>query len=291
LAGLCQITVQCGPDEAEAAYALAAIDYYWRGTGHVRGGLGALAAALVTAIERAGGKVHFADRVQSLRPGPDGGWTLHTRQGEVQARQVVANLLPADLAGLLGGDAGLDARHRPVADGWGAVMLYRVVRGVDGPAHHLDLTVDPAAPLVEGNHVFVSVGGPEDGRGDAPGERVLTASTHLALARLREGDPAATVAAVQARMRATLSALAPELDDVVREHTASPRTFQRFVRRREGAVGGVPRRTGWAAWTSLGPVSPRPGLWLVGDSVFPGQSTLAVALGGVRVAEAVVRAG
>jgi len=28
----------------------------------------------------------------------------------------------------------------------------------------------------------------------------------------------------------------------------------------------------------------RPGLWMVGDSVFPGQSTLATALGGVKVA-------
>jgi hypothetical protein len=29
-----------------------------------------------------------------------------------------------------------------------------------------------------------------------------------------------------------------------------------------------------------------PGLWMVGDSVFPGQSTLATAIGGKKVAEA-----
>jgi hypothetical protein len=29
-------------------------------------------------------------------------------------------------------------------------------------------------------------------------------------------------------------------------------------------------------------------MWLVGDSIFPGQSTTAVALGGLRVAQAIV---
>jgi phytoene dehydrogenase-like protein len=164
-----------------------------------------------------------------------------------------------------------------------------VVRAPDGPAH-LDLTLDPSQPLTDGNHVFLSVGGTDDARGVAPGLRVCTASTHVALDRLRAGDAASVVAEVQSRMRQVLGALAPEWEDVVTEHTASPRTFQRFVRRSEGAVGGVPRRAGLGAWAQLGPVSPEPGLWLAGDSVFPGQSTYATALGGVRVAEAIARA-
>lgn len=288
LDGVCQITVQCEPDAAEAAFAIAAMDYCWRGTGHIRGGVGRLADGLVGAIGQAGGAVQLANRVSGLRR--DGrGWVAETRKGSVRADQVVANLLPGDVARLLGAHPGLEARQRPIADGWGAVMLYRVVRAPDGPAHHLDLTLDPAAPRTDGNHVFVSVGGTDDHRGVPPGHRALTASTHVALADLRTGDPAGTVHAIQQRMRSTIRALAPDVDDVVHEQTASPRTFQRFLRRAEGAVGGVPRRVGLAAWSNLGPVSPEPGLWLAGDSVFPGQSTYAVALGGVRVAEAIRR--
>jgi phytoene dehydrogenase-like protein len=33
------------------------------------------------------------------------------------------------------------------------------------------------------------------------------------------------------------------------------------------------------------------GLWLVGDSVFPGQSTLATAVGGVRTAASIASRG
>ncbi|MEO1268145.1 MAG: FAD-dependent oxidoreductase, partial [Myxococcota bacterium] len=40
LNALCQITVQCGIEEAEALFALSTMDYYFRGTGHVRGGIG-----------------------------------------------------------------------------------------------------------------------------------------------------------------------------------------------------------------------------------------------------------
>ncbi|MCB9644707.1 MAG: hypothetical protein H6728_16660 [Myxococcales bacterium] len=50
-------------------------------------------------------------------------------------------------------------------------------------------------------------------------------------------------------------------------------------------VGGFPQVDLFRAW---GPKL-RERLWMVGDSIFPGQSTAAVALGGLRVAEDIVR--
>jgi phytoene dehydrogenase-like protein len=66
---------------------------------------------------------------------------------------------------------------------------------------------------------------------------------------------------------------------------ASPRTFERFTGRPEGLVGGVPRRAGAGQYLRFGNPELLPGLALVGDSVFPGQSTLAAALGGWKAAE------
>jgi len=84
--------------------------------------------------------------------------------------------------------------------------------------------------------------------------------------------------------------LAPEWAGRIRHLLpGSPRTFQRFTRRTGGYVGGIPRRAGLHHYAQLTPVQPAERLWLVGDSVFPGQSILAAALGGVRVAEAVER--
>jgi hypothetical protein len=53
-------------------------------------------------------------------------------------------------------------------------------------------------------------------------------------------------------------------------------TFQRFTRRAWGWVGGFPQTSLFRAW---GPCL-APGLWLVGDSIFPSQSVPAVALAG-----------
>jgi phytoene dehydrogenase-like protein len=66
--------------------------------------------------------------------------------------------------------------------------------------------------------------------------------------------------------------------------SGTPITFSRFTRRVEGWVGGFPQTSLFRTW------GPRlaPGLWMVGDSIFPGQSTAAVALGGLRVARALL---
>ena len=80
-------------------------------------------------------------------------------------------------------------------------------------------------------------------------------------------------------MRATFAARAPEwAEGVVEVMTASPRTFQRFTGRAAGAVGGIPRRAGLGHYLGAWPRSVMDGLWMVGDSVFPGQSTLATAV-------------
>jgi len=294
LDALCQITVQCSAAEAEAPFAMAAMDYYWRGTGHVRGGIGRLAEALVGAITRGGGEVLLANRVKSLTP-EAGGWRVVTRRGELRARHVAANVLPQGLLKLMGMPAErlprLAELSERVADGWGAVMLYRVVRAPEGApakARHLELIQRQDAPLVEGNHLFVSISGAADEGRAPPGYRTITSSTHVplrALSSRSSEEQVRYIEEIQSRMREGLSGLAPEWAEEVRhELTASPRTFERFTRREGGAVGGVPRRAGWSHYLELGPRPVMEGLWLVGDSVFPGQSTLATALGGVRTA-------
>lgn len=291
LDALCQITVQCSSAEAEAPFALGTMDYYWRGTGHVRGGIGRLAWGLVEAIRRLGGRVELADRVRAVTA--DGaGWRLETRRGEIRAAHVAANLLPQDLARLVPAAAPrVAALGEQVAAGWGACMLYLVIdaRGLPPPPHHVQIVGAAGAPLVEGNHCFCSVSGAGD-PGRAPGGwRTVTVSTHVPMATLRALPPAgqgAYVAAVQQRMRETIAARVPEWSGRVRhELTASPRTFARFTGRRHGLVGGIPRRRGLRHYWSMLSAPAVPGLHLVGDSVFPGQSILAAAIGGVKLAE------
>lgn len=299
LDALCQITVQVNALDAEAPLALSALDYLWRGAAHVDGGLGALATALAGAVEQAGGELRWAARARGLRA-VDGGWEVLARGQRLWAPTVLANVLPQDLAGLLGpaAPAGLAALAAPVAEGWGAVMRYCGLQdhgGLPRGAHHYELIGDPDAPFVEGNHIFASLSAADEADRAPPGQRALTVSTHLAVGRLRGLEPAAQaqlVQGVQERMDALLCRLAPEVGGAVKlSMPASPRTFRRFTGRAEGLVGGVPRRAGLQHYRGLLPRPAAPGLWLVGDSVFPGQSTLATAIGGARTARAALGGG
>ena len=50
-------------------------------------------------------------------------------------------------------------------------------------------------------------------------------------------------------------------------------------------VGGIPRRAGLRQYLDATNPPVAPGLWMVGDSIFPGQGTYAAATGGVRTVE------
>lgn len=293
LHAVCQITVQASAAEAEAPFALGAMDYYFRGARHIKGGIGALADSLIQAIRARGGEVWMPSRVKSLSRGPRG-WVAETRSGPVEARAVAANLLPQDVQKLLAPSVEVSPRLRAlgdrVAEGWGAAMLYLTLpkeAPLPEKPFHWELIHDPSRPFQEGNHVFCSASGLLDGPRGPNGERSVTVSTHVPMG---EGAPsAATVERIQAAMQATLAARAPELWEARSSlMTASPRTFARFTGRHLGLVGGIPRRAGLQHYEGIFPAPVAPDLYLLGDTVFPGQSTLATAIGGQKVAEQIL---
>ncbi len=291
----CQITVQCGVREAEAPIALAALDYHHRGAVHVKGGIGQLAWGMVRAIEGLGGVVSFGAPVKRARYEADQGWVVKAGKEEHVAKHVIFNALPQDAARIAGIESApaLKKMAARVEDGWSAAMLFRTVRPpsqAGSNARHIELVGDPQQPFLEGNHVFLSIGAQGEGTQD-PELRRMTVSTHISVPKLRSLDEAGQqhyVESVQGAMRATIAELAPEWTSIAREFTGSARTFRRWTGRSEGLVGGIPRRAGLSHYKEVfGRRWPK-GFHLVGDSVFPGQSTLAVAAGGRRVAESVL---
>lgn len=289
------IAAQTTSAGANALYGAAALDLPRRGVVHLTGGIGAIARTLAEAVVTAGGKVLYRHEVRRILVEGGRAIGVETRRGErFNAAQVIVNLPPPNIAALLGEAAPPHLRRlaAPPADGWGAFMVYVGLDGSalprDFPLHH---QVVVREPLGEGNSIFLSLSpGSDAGRGPA-GRRALTVSTHTALPAwwsLHRDDPSCYAARKQRYVEQMLAAgerAIPHLReaaDLVLPGT--PVTFQRFTRRVEGWVGGYPQ-TGL-----LRAQPPRllDGLWMVGDSIFPGQSTAAVALGGLRVGNAVL---
>jgi phytoene dehydrogenase-like protein len=118
---------------------------------------------------------------------------------------------------------------------------------------------------------------------------VATLSTHTRPGEWQnmEGDAyKRRKAEYQARMLAALGQALPAAPEkLLHAEFASPRSFLRYTRRTAGAVGGAPVARSNSNFLAVGSDVLGPGLWVVGDSVFPGQGTLATVLSAIRAVE------
>ncbi len=289
------IAAQSTSAHVNALYGASALDLPRRGVVHLEGGIGAIAATLVDAVRNHGGKVLFRQEINKVVVENGRPVAVETKRGDSFAADlVVANLPPWNIAPLLGEDAPPSLVELPEQpqDGWGAFMVYVGLDGSaapgDGPLHH---QVVVREPLGEGNSVFLSLSPAWDANRAPAGMRALTISTHTSLKpwwTLYHYDRKRYDQRKQYYVERMLAAAEVALPGL-RAASAlvmpgTPVTFQRFTRRAWGWVGGFPQTNLLRAW------APRlmPHVWMVGDSIFPGQSTAAVALGGMRVARSIL---
>ncbi len=289
------IAAQTTSEGANSLYGASALDLPRRGVVHLQGGIGAIAQRLVEAVRGNGGSVQFRQEVTKIVMHAGRPTGVRTKRGDhFAADLVIINLPPWNIATLLGDDVPGKLKKLPSMpkDGWGAFMTYvgfdETLVSPSAPLHH-QVIVDE--PLGEGNSVFLSLSPTWDTSRAPSGSRALTLSTHTRLApwwTLYHDDRAEydrRKLAYSERLLAAAERALPglrEAADLVLPGT--PVTFNRFTRREWGWVGGFPQTSLFRAW------GPQIGLnlWMVGDSIFPGQSTAAVALGGLRVARSVL---
>ncbi|GAP64420.1 hypothetical protein ARMA_2843 [Ardenticatena maritima] len=289
------ISAQTTSRHANALFGAAALDLARIGTGHLPRGVGTVAETLANALRQFGGELSTRHTVEHVHRTPRG-WHVRTHRGMVvRARHVVFNVPPWNVRRMLAEE---EMPHRlrrlppQPRDGWGAFMLYvGVDEAVIPPLETLHHQIVSGEPLGEGRSMFLSISPAWDTTRAPAGKRAITISTHTALepwwqlAQRDETAYEARKAAYTERLLNTANRLIPGLRDAIEILLpGTPITFQRFTRRFHGWVGGWPQTNLWRGW--------RPklaaGLWLVGDSIFPGQSVPAVALGGWRVAETIL---
>ncbi|MBX3064865.1 MAG: FAD-dependent oxidoreductase [Anaerolineae bacterium] len=292
------ISAQTTADRANALYGAIAIDLPRTGTYHVKGGMGGIAKTLAESLLANGGQVIYRHAVTQIAVQPDGTFCLETNKGHTFAADIVlANLTPWALDSLLGDQSptGLQREVQRRRSTWGAFTLYLGIPldMLPDSASHFQIVRSYDQPLGEGNSVFVSISDPADQDRAPAGYVAVTLSTHTQIDRwwqLRETDPdgyQARIAQYRDRLLDALETVMPN----VRQRAklilpGTPAAFQRFTRRPAGMVGGFPMTS---LFTARSPHTAIPNLWMVGDSVFPGQSTAGVTAGALRVAAEVLR--
>jgi C-3',4' desaturase CrtD len=288
------ISAQTTSCYANALYSSIALDLARQGVAHIPGGMGSMADKLVAAIEGFGGEVHFRQQVNRVSKNQRGQFLVETkRKKKFQVDVVVFNLPPWNIAKIMKEE--LPARLRGLPEvpqpGWGAFTLYVGLDNAQLPSNlTLHQQVIQKEPLAEGNSIFMSLSPEWDFERAPVGKRALTISTHTHLQPwwdLFEHDKVSyedRKAQYTERVLMVGERVIPKLrENAELILSRTPITFERFTRRSWGWVGGFPQTSLFRSW---GP-QVAPGLWMVGDSIFPGQSVPAVMLAGLRVARAI----
>ncbi len=290
---------------ANAVYSGTALDLARQGVYHVKGGVGGLAETLVAKIRELGGEVLYRQHVTRIHVENGQATGVSLKEGRRTQRTeflpadfVIGNLTPWSLDELLG-EASPTQLKREVAGrdlGWGAFALHLGIEADklphDLPDHH-QIIADIEGPMGETRSIFMSMSPTWDESRAPMGHRAVTVTTHTNVRPwwdLLAQNPDAYEARKQeyaAKMLAQIDTVIPNFSGAVKLMLpGSPVTFQFYTSRYLGQVGGFAQKS---LFTARGPRTGISNLRLVGDSVFPGQSTAGVTLGAIRVANDVMR--
>jgi len=283
------VSVQTTSEHANAVNAAIALDLPHSGAYRVIGGIGAVSELLARTIEDNGGAVLYHKkviRIDSVRRQVFG---IETSDGSaIAADFVLANLTPASLALLTGSENKPDMVMKESLQ-WSAFVLYLGMEPTlfrDLPTHNLQI-IGGTGELAEGNSIFMSWS-PSDEQGRAPeGLCAVTISTHTRPEQWFEAKGSEAYTELKKtyieRLLDVLSEQFPHARDAVKSMTAAtPVTWERYTGRFKGLVGGYPQTS---LFNVRGPVTVFDNLFLVGDSIFPGQSLPGVVTGARRAIE------
>jgi C-3',4' desaturase CrtD len=299
------ISAQTVAQNVNAIWGATALDLARQGVYHVEGGIGNLAETLVEKIEVLGGEMLFRQRVTRIAVESGRVAGVYAQKGKRSKQEaffpadfVIANLTPWSLDSLLGEEspARLQREVSDRAKGWGAFVLHLGIKTDQLPPHlpdHHQIIADMESNLGETNSVFISLSPLWDNSRAPAGHRAATVTTHTDVQPwwdLLSGDKQAYEARkveYTEKMLANIENAIPGFRrSIALTLPGTPVTYQFYTERHLGIVGGFPITS---LFKARGPRTGLPNLRLVGDSIFPGQSTAGVTLGALRVVKDVRR--
>lgn len=295
-------SVQTTAETCPALVGMIALSVFHQGAYTVKGGLAALSEALAASIIMTEGKVKKREAIKRVSR-YDGLWQVETVRGELcTAKHIVFNSSMHNVFELLDGTEHKKLKVRKAKESnrlaWGAFTLYLGLEDTHEARNAFcgadrqwtpfqQLIKEQDKPLAEGNQFLVSwLDHAEGSLGPT-----ITISTHtMPEPWWKREDYEQKKEQLSNLMLDTLFNQFPMLKKhVVMQFVGTPVTFQRYLHRKLGKVGGyIPLGKSFL----LDMYSPRlgpKGLWMVGDTVFPGAGTPGAALSGWTVAEAITQ--
>ncbi len=253
------------------------------GLWHLHGSMQKLSQALEKALIRDGGQLFLRHRVIDLEPGRS--WRvkvvgINGMQTEFHSSDVVFTLPPQCLGQLISSELGIPISYRKRLESLpkptSALVFYGALKRPALPVNipsHLQFDAETLGSL------FVSISCDGDGR--APlGEATIVASLFANPNDWSTLSPLDYKKRKKEVLKAIRNCLDRHLncssDDWLHQELSTPRSFAKWTGRPQGIVGGLGQHPSVFGPFGLASRTPISGLWLCGDSIYPGEGTAGV---------------
>jgi C-3',4' desaturase CrtD len=287
------ISAQSSSDDTPFIFGAPAITYTNYTNYSVPGGLIEMVNTLTRFIEEKGGEVRVKERVLSLK-NEDSRFRLFTsKKKEYAASTVISNIPVWNMADLTSGRVKEYFRKESskYEKAWGAFTMGVVTDDVyeeEMTLHHQVVLDDELhLPGLDSGSLFVSLSARGDHARAPEGSRVLNISAH-ALPDYwfnLNGEYEKTKEAVEKKILDLLKDKLPGFSkaEIRLAFSSTPVSWSNWVYRKKGRVGGIPQSMSRSLidWTPN--QTPFRGLYLCGDTVYPGQGIPGVTLSGFNV--------
>ena len=297
------ITAQAKSGETPFLFGAPALSYTNSGNYYVPGGLIVMANTLRKYIEANGGTVINKTPVFNIdKKGEQFDVTTKRKNGNIQTfrgKAVLSNLPIWNMAEITHGDmAAYFARESgKYQKAWGAFTMGIAFRDNLDPGlplhHQIHLEKEALMEGLNSGSVFVSLSHPDDAARSPNGMRAMNISTHADPEwwfRLN-GRYEAVKKKVEDQIVKVIDQSLPgfSISDIDIVFSSTPVTWSRWVYRKKGRVGGIPQHIERPLLDWTPNETPFKGLYLAGDTVFPGQGIPGVTLSGINVYHRMIR--
>ena len=286
------ITAQSKAKETPFLFGAAGLTYTNYSNYYVPGGLIKMVHAIRDFIQLNDGKVQNKMPVKQIVPHGDG-YKVHTPSGWYEAPVVVSNIPVWNMAELTSGTLAdyFNSEAENYQQAWGAFTMGIVTEDTypnELPLHHqLHLPNNSELSNAHSQSVFVSMSHPRDHKRAEEGSRVLNISMHTDPDRWYLNDKQDYENRRSQLAEQVIDHLESSLpgfgrDIIKKKFAATPLTWENWVYRKKGRVGGIPQSMSRSLWDWMPASPPFDGLFLCGDTVFPGQGIPGVTLSGIN---------
>ncbi len=287
------ITAQATTDETPFLFGAPALSYTNSKNYYVPGGLIEMVNTLINRFTEFGGNFRKKEAVQVIEKNDDEYRITTGKNNTYIAETVVSNLPVWNMADITQGRIAeyFSEESKKFNKAWGAFTMGIVTEDVyfnEMPLHHqIHFTTKEKIQGLDSDSIFVSFSKKDDSLRAKKGYRVINVSTHT----FPEPwfDPALdynkTKKAVQQKIVEILEDKLPGFSqaEIKLLFSSTPVSWSQWVYRKKGRVGGIPQQMcrSLVDWTPSR--TPFDGLFLCGDTVFPGQGIPGVTLSGINV--------